>query len=85
MASELIVGSPGWVRAYGNQLRVIIGSTELFAYSSDAPSNCATVSSDTLKLYGSLAQGSLLSGKVIGVSYESCGGQNMIISVELSK
>jgi len=79
-----MAAAPGWVRLTGNQLRIIVGSTEYYAYTAGSPNGCATVSSDTLKEYQSIAQTALLAGRNIGIGSYVCGGQNIITSIEIA-
>src|ERR1041384_3942455 len=68
-------GVASWVRAQKTELRVISvgpsGTMLLYAYP-DTYGSCPGVGQETLKLYTSLAQASLLSGKKIGVNYFDC-------------
>lgn len=80
-------GTPGWVRATTNELRVILGSTEFYAYSSQPPGDCPTVSVETLQQWQSLAQAALLSGKRVGIGWFTCnsGNTNYMYVIELSR
>ena len=88
MADTFSIGVPSAVRIYGNsgnQLRVLIGTTELFVYATEAPTGCFNRGFDAIKEYQSLAQAALLAGKTIAVTYNDCAGLHYIVGIDLAK
>ncbi|HTA18395.1 MAG TPA: hypothetical protein VK989_03835 [Polyangia bacterium] len=62
---------------------IVCGGTTFTASNSNAPTGCITQFIDTIKLWSSLAQAALLSGKNIQVTFTSCGGQNSVQKIDL--
>jgi hypothetical protein len=55
-------------------MAVVCGGTTFAAWQTGAPSGCSTTALDTIKIWSSLEQAALLSGKNIKITFTTCTG-----------
>jgi hypothetical protein len=66
-------------------LYCVEGNFYAWRYVRGSESTCAARPAESLRLWQSLAQASLLSGKTLRIYYDNCAGFNQIASIHLIK
>jgi hypothetical protein len=69
------VNSVGWTTLDGGTLQVLCNGTYYYAYGAGS---CPNIDAESRRMWLSLAEGALLSGRRVNINYSACGSANAL-------